>query len=85
LARARWGLRAYTGATLASISTKEAVMAKEVTCPPCGAIIRGDDDSELVANVRLHAQEHQHEMPPGMTDEQFDAHVLDDAREVAST
>jgi len=59
-------------------------MAKEVTCPPCGATIRGEDDATLIANVRQHAREHDHEMPAGMTDEQFDAHILADAREVAS-
>jgi hypothetical protein len=59
-------------------------MAKEVTCPPCGAIIRGEDDAGLVANVRQHALDHEHEMPAGMTDEQFDAHVLSEAREVAT-
>jgi predicted small metal-binding protein len=60
-------------------------MAKEVTCPPCGAIIRGEDNAELIANVRQHSREHEHEMPAGMTDEQIDAHILSDAREVAST
>jgi hypothetical protein len=60
-------------------------MAKEVTCPPCGATIRGEDDATLLANVRQHAREHDHEVPAGMTDEQFDAHILGDAREVAST
>jgi hypothetical protein len=59
-------------------------MAKEVTCPPCGEVIRGEDDAALVANVRSHALEHGHEMPPGMTDEQFEAHVLSDAREAAT-
>jgi len=60
-------------------------MAKEVTCPPCGATIRGENDAALLSNVRQHAREHDHEMPAGMTDEQFDAHILADAREVAST
>lgn len=59
-------------------------MAKEVTCPPCGAVIRGADDAELVANVRQHAREHDHEMPAGMTDEQIDAQILSESREVAS-
>ena len=58
-------------------------MTKEVTCPPCGAVIRGEDDAGLIANVRQHAREHEHEMPAGMTDEQFDAHVLADAREAS--
>jgi predicted small metal-binding protein len=59
-------------------------LAKEVTCPPCGASIRGENDAELVANVRKHAREHEHEMPAGMTDEQLNAHILSDAREVAT-
>ncbi|HEY7967027.1 MAG TPA: DUF1059 domain-containing protein [Solirubrobacteraceae bacterium] len=57
---------------------------KEVTCPPCGAIIRGDDDSELLANVRQHALDHGHEMPPGMSFEDFDAQILSEAREASS-
>jgi len=59
-------------------------MAKEVTCPPCGAIIRGNDDAELLENVHKHAVDHGHEMPPGMTDEEMDAQILSEAREVAS-
>jgi hypothetical protein len=59
-------------------------MAKEVTCPPCGAVIRGEDDADLIANVRQHVSEHNHEMPAGLTDEEIDAHILSDAREVAS-
>jgi len=59
-------------------------MAKEVTCPPCGAVVRGEDDAELIANVRRHVREHNHEMPAGLTDEQIDAQILSDAREVAS-
>ena len=62
-------------------------MAKEVTCPPCGEIIRGKDDAELIANVHQHARDHGHETPPemaGMTAEEINAHILSDAREVAS-
>jgi hypothetical protein len=59
-------------------------MAIEVTCPPCGARIRGEDDAELLINVRQHVIDEGHEMPAGMTDEQFDAHVLADAHEVAA-
>lgn len=59
-------------------------MAKEVTCPPCGAVIRGEDDAQLIANAREHAREHNHEMPVGLTDEQIDAHILSEAREVSS-
>jgi len=32
-------------------------MAKEVTCPPCGEVMRADDDDELVAKVQSHAME----------------------------
>jgi hypothetical protein len=60
------------------------MMAKEVTCPPCGAIVRGDDDADLIVNVRQHAVEHGHELPEGMTHEQMEAHILSEAREVAS-
>jgi predicted small metal-binding protein len=59
-------------------------MALEVTCPPCGAMIRGEDDAELVANVREHASEHGHDLPAGLSDEEIDAHILSDAREVAA-
>ncbi|MGA2469451.1 MAG: hypothetical protein ABSG64_02020 [Solirubrobacteraceae bacterium] len=59
-------------------------MAKEVTCPPCGATIRGEDDAALIANVRQHARENNHEMPEGLTDSEIDAHILSDAREVAA-
>jgi hypothetical protein len=58
-------------------------MAKEVTCPPCGAIVRGEDDEALIVNVRQHASDHGHELPEGMTQEQFEAHVLSEAREAA--
>jgi len=56
---------------------------KEVTCPPCGAIIRGSDDAELLANVRQHALDHGHEVPPGTTFDDFEAQILSEAREVA--
>jgi hypothetical protein len=59
-------------------------MSKEVTCPPCGATIHGEDDADLLANVRQHVTEHGHEMPAGMTEEQFNAHILSDAHEVAA-
>jgi len=58
-------------------------MAKEVTCPPCGAVIRGEDDAALLANVHQHAIDHGHEMPPGATVEELDAQILSEAREVA--
>lgn len=35
-------------------------MAKEVTCPPCGEVIRAESDDELVSKVQQHAKE-QHE------------------------
>ncbi len=59
-------------------------MAKEVTCPPCGEIIRGQDDAELIANTHQHATEHGHEYPAGMSMEQIDAQILSEARDVAS-
>ena len=59
-------------------------MAKEVTCPPCGAVVRGNDDSELLANVREHALDHGREMPAGMTVEDFEAQILSEARVVSS-
>jgi predicted small metal-binding protein len=36
-------------------------MAKELTCPPCGQVIRGEDDDDLVLNVQRHAKE-QHDL-----------------------
>jgi hypothetical protein len=56
-------------------------MAKEVTCPPCGATIRGEDEADLLSNVRQHVVEHGHEMPAGMSQEQFNAHILSEIRE----
>lgn len=76
-------LRWYGGVD--SDDQKEAEMAKEVTCPPCGEIIRGDDDAELIANVHQHVQDHGHETPPemaGMTEEEINAQILSEAREV---
>ncbi len=58
-------------------------MAREVTCPPCGEIIRGEDDAALLANVHQHASDHGHEIPPGMTQEEIDAQILSEAREAA--
>jgi predicted small metal-binding protein len=37
-------------------------MAKEIECPPCGEMIRGNNDDELVANVISHAKDHGHEL-----------------------
>ena len=51
-------------------------MAKEVTCPPCGEVLRADSDEEIVATVKQHAHdEHGHEL----TAEQ----ILETAREAA--
>jgi hypothetical protein len=62
---------------------KGVTMTREVTCPPCGEIIRGESDDELIANARQHSVEHEHQMPAGMTDEQINAHILSEAREVS--
>ena len=32
-------------------------MAKEVTCPPCGEVMRAESDDELVAIVKVHAKD----------------------------
>lgn len=32
-------------------------MAKELTCPPCGQVITGQNDGDLVAKVQQHAKE----------------------------
>jgi hypothetical protein len=52
-------------------------MAKEVTCPPCGEVLRGEDDDELVGAVINHAKVHGHEV--GEADRET---ILADAREV---
>jgi predicted small metal-binding protein len=52
-------------------------MAKQVVCPPCGEVIRGDSDDELVTNVISHAKNHGHEL--GDTDR---AEILSGATEV---
>jgi predicted small metal-binding protein len=52
-------------------------MAKEVVCPPCGEVIRGEHDDELVANVISHAKVHGHEL--GESDR---SQILSEAREI---
>lgn len=37
-------------------------MAKQVVCPPCGEVITGADDDELVSKVIGHATTHGHEL-----------------------
>jgi predicted small metal-binding protein len=38
-------------------------MSKEVTCPPCGEVMRGSSDDELVTKVQSHAKvEHGHDL-----------------------
>lgn len=38
-------------------------MSKEVTCPPCGEVIRGSGDDELVTKAQSHAKEnHAHDV-----------------------
>lgn len=32
-------------------------MAKRVTCPPCGAIIHGESDDDLVAKLQKHSRD----------------------------
>lgn len=55
---------------------KEQVMLKEVTCPPCGEVIRAESDEELIAAVQRHAREdHQAELTP--------EHILSHATSVA--
>ncbi len=49
-------------------------MAKEVTCPPCGEVIRGANDDDLVAKVQQHAKEH-HQLDLDRE------HILESARE----
>jgi transcription initiation factor IIE alpha subunit len=33
-------------------------MAKQVVCPPCGEVLSGADDDDLVASVMDHAKVH---------------------------
>ncbi len=50
-------------------------MAKEVTCPPCGKVMRAEGDDELVSMVQTHARtEHASELDR--------EHILSSAREV---
>jgi predicted small metal-binding protein len=44
-------------------------MAKKVDCP-CGEVVRGEDDDELVANVEAHVRDAHPEMVGTMTREQ---------------
>jgi predicted small metal-binding protein len=58
-------------------------MAKEVTCPPCKDVIRGENDSELVANVRQHMRA-RHRLPIWLSKiVRTDKRILRDARQVA--
>ena len=52
-------------------------MTKEVMCPPCGEMISGANDDELVANVIGHAKNHGHEIGDADRDE-----ILASAREI---
>lgn len=38
-------------------------MSKEVTCPPCGEVLRASNDDELVTKVQNHAKtNHDHDL-----------------------
>lgn len=50
-------------------------MSKEVTCPPCGQVMKADDDDELVSMVQSHAKETRNA-------ELDKDHILASAREV---
>jgi predicted small metal-binding protein len=50
-------------------------MTKEVTCPPCGTVLSGEGDDELVTIVQDHAKR-EHGSEPDR------AHILESAREV---
>jgi len=52
-------------------------MAKQVVCPPCGEVILGNSDDELVSNVMAHAKVHGHEVG-----EEARAEILAGAEEV---
>jgi hypothetical protein len=43
-----------------------------------------EDDADLITNVRQHASDDGHESPLGMTDEEIDAQILSEAREVTT-
>jgi predicted small metal-binding protein len=45
-------------------------MAKQVDCP-CGAVVRGEDDDEFVANVEAHVRDKHPEMADTMTREKI--------------
>lgn len=51
-------------------------MSKKVECP-CGQVVRGDDDDELVTNVEAHVRDKHPEMVAGMTRDE----ILDMASE----
>ena len=58
-------------------------MAKEVTCPPCKEVIRGENDSDLVANVRQHMSA-RHHLPIWLSKiVRTDKRILRDVREAA--
>jgi predicted small metal-binding protein len=37
-------------------------VSKEVVCPPCGEVLRGENDDELVTVVVNHARGHGHDV-----------------------
>ncbi|HEX3465503.1 MAG TPA: DUF1059 domain-containing protein [Candidatus Elarobacter sp.] len=36
---------------------------QEVICPPCGTVIRGEDEEHLIASVQEHAQQFHGHLP----------------------
>jgi predicted small metal-binding protein len=52
-------------------------VAKETTCPPCGEVLRGENDDELVGAVIEHAKVHGHELGEVNREQ-----ILSEAREV---
>ena len=36
---------------------------QEVVCPPCGTVIRGEDEDHLIAAVQAHAQQSHGHLP----------------------
>jgi hypothetical protein len=40
-----------------ALTTGGLAMSKETTCPPCGEVMRADNDDELVSKAQSHAKE----------------------------
>lgn len=70
---ARRGVRWALETLLAALAEKENTMSMEMTCGPCGTVITGEDEDDLVIRVQEHAREH--DGAPNLSREHILAHL----------